>query len=330
MSPIRLLAEELQLSRVTISAALRGLPWVKSATRERILLRAKQHGICERFGSGKGVVILGFLRVKGPAQRCWAAVERHRVICRAARDAAYEAGYGVQEIVIRADEMDTLPGVLAASGCGGLLVLPVPSEDLLRRVWSSSIPCVYTDVPPDAMNVDSVCPDYHQAIFLAFGRLRELGFNRPGLMLNNQLSLPARERLISAYGLAFATGGGVIPSPVFTPIRFIYGFEFWLSRHSFDVLLSMDAEHARRLASKSSVPVFGLLPEINEGELGLDLNLAAVGRLAVEMLHNRMTTRSARSSMPSRVSVSTSWFGPTGSFSKPETEPACIKFKVVV
>ena len=168
------------------------------------------------------------------------------------------------------------------------------------------------------MNVDSVCPDYHQGIFSALGRLREIGFRRPGLMLDIGLSLPARERLLSAYGLAFAGGGGVVPSPVFTPVRSVYGFESWLSRHSFDVLLSTDPEHARRLTSDSAVPVFGLLPETSEGEHGLDLNLSAVGRLAVEMLHNRLT-RPARSSTPSRVLVSTSWFGPMRRFEKRET-----------
>jgi LacI family transcriptional regulator len=308
MSTIRLLAEELQLSRVTVSAALRGLPWVKSTTRDRILRRAKQRGFAERSGPDAFAGMLGFLRVKGHTQRGRAAVERHRVICRAAKDAAYEAGYGVEELVVGADELDTLPAVLAASGCGGLLVLPVPSEDLLRRVWSPSVPCVYTDVPPDTMNVDSVCPDYHQAIFLAFGRLRELGFKRPGLMLDNHLPLPARERVRSAYGWAFNPGGGVAPSLLFTPVRSVDIFESWLGRHSFDVLLSTDPEHARRLTSEFELPVFGLMPEMNGAESGLDLNLSAVGRQAFEILHNRLA-RPGRSTAASRVFTSASWSG---------------------
>jgi LacI family transcriptional regulator len=298
------------------------LPWVKLTTRDRVLRRAEQRGLAAPSEAVAFTGILGILRIKGHAQRGRPAVERHRVICRAARETANEAGYRVEEIVISAEALNTLPSILAESGCNGLLVLPVPSEDLLHRVWTPAVPCVYTDIPADIMDVDSVCPDYHQGIFSALGRLRQLGFKRPGLMLDNGLSLPTRERLLSAYSLAFASSGGVIPSPVFTPVRSVYGFESWLSRYSFDVLLSTDPEHARRLTSESVVPVFGLLPERREEEPGLDLNLSAVGRLAVEMLHNRLT-RPTRPSTPSRVLVSTSWSGPTRKFDKLGTgEPA--------
>ena len=113
MSNIRLLAEELQLSRVTVSAALRGLPWVKLTTRDRVLRRAEQRGVALATKADATTGILGIVRIKGHAQRGRAAVERQRAIGRAARGAAYEAGYRVEEIVICAEDLNTLPAVLS-------------------------------------------------------------------------------------------------------------------------------------------------------------------------------------------------------------------------
>ena len=90
MSTIRLLAEEIQLSRVTVSAALRGLPWVKLTTRDRVLRRAEQRGVALATKADATTGILGIVRIKGHAQRGRAAVERQRAIGRAARGAAYE------------------------------------------------------------------------------------------------------------------------------------------------------------------------------------------------------------------------------------------------
>jgi len=309
MSAIRLLAEELQLSRVTVSAALRGLPWVKASTRERVLRRAEAHGYVAATEE-RVVDVLGIVRVRGHAHRGRAAVERHRVIVRAAREAAHELGYGVEELTVGARELGELPRMIEDARCRGLLVLSVASEDLLAQAWAPSLPCVYADIPPDAMNVDAVCPDYHQAMLLAMGRLRSVGLNRPGLILDNSLPLPARERILSAYSLAFSSVRGVVPPPLFTPVCSLYTCHAWRGRHAFDALLVTDPEYARRLTADARLPLFGIFPEASDSAGGLDLNLSAVGRNAVELLHGRIAGARRASVPPARVLVAASWNQP--------------------
>lgn len=306
MSTIRMLAEELQLSRVTVSAALRGLPWVKLTTRERILRHAEERGYVSLAGAGAFLGVVCILRIKGVGQRGRAAVERHRVITRGVREVAYELGYGVEESVADLDDLGNFDQMTKDAGHCGMIILPVSNDDLLQRSRLPEVPCVYTDIPSDALGLDSVFPDYHQGMFLSLARLRASGFRRTGLMLDNQLSLPVRERLLSAYGFAFASGGAPPPPPLFTPVRSLDVSSSWMRRHSFDSLLTTDTEHSRRVASEFALPVFGLAAEPRPGESGLNLNLCEVGRGAMDKLHN-LHVGSGRSFSSSCALVATSW-----------------------
>lgn len=312
MSSLRHLARQLNVSRTTVSAALRGHSWVAASTRLRVIQCAERHGYFHPAASTTPLRgMISILRLTSGAQRRRVAVDRHRAISRAAKESANDLGYAAEDFVIEAegDALERLLAGLKARDFGGVLVLPGANLDLLRRVGASGLPCVYADIPPDEISVDAVSPDYHQGLHLALGRLREAGFRKPGLVLDNDLPLATRERLVSAYGSALAPNGASSPSPFFTPTFTTYHFEIWLRRHAFDCLLATDSEHVRRLSGEGAPPVFGMRAEIAGETGGLCFNFPDVGWLAIETIHNRIT-RKNRSVPPARLLVPASWIHP--------------------
>lgn len=304
MISIRQLARRLKLSSCTVSAALRGLPWVKPSTRDRVLRCAEQSGYRTLPSLGSCLGKIALLRIK--TNRGRVGLERHRAIVRAARLTALRLGYAIRELAISADEIESLSAELAAAQCVALLILPGMDVDTLRQVCKNSVPCVYADLPSDDLVVDSVCPDYHQGILLAMVRLRAAGFERPGLMLDSDLALPTREQLIAAYCRGFAADDGTSPPVFLGPAGYIDSFRSWTQRYAFDTILTTDATHARRLAD-CRLPVYGIHAEPQIAERGLNLNFLTVGQLAVEVLHGRIK-RPRNMVMASRLSITPCWF----------------------
>jgi DNA-binding LacI/PurR family transcriptional regulator len=179
--------------------------------------------------------------------------------------------------------------VIRSGGFRGVVILPGPDADARLQRCLPAVPCIFTDIVPEDIPIQSVCPDYHQAMSLALLRLRISGFKKPGLMLDAGLSLLACERLLSAYCAGLGTKGTFGPPAFFTPTRTASSFETWLTRHSFDALISTDEEQATRLLPDDvAVPVFGLHAGQPSRAGGIDFNFATVGRHAVETLHRRL------------------------------------------
>ena len=323
MSSLQHLAQKLDLSHVTVSAALRGLPWVKQSTRERVLRCAEAAGypvLRAPAHTSRGKLV--FLRVKVRAGRGRAEQERHRAVTRSARKTAFALGYAVEEVVLDVGGMGAVQERVESGGFAGGLLLSGAGPDLVREFCSSVPVCVYADIPSDDLSVDSVSPDYHQGMLLALTRLREAGVRRPGLMLDNGLPLPTRDRLISAYRSGLVGPYFVTPTVFFTPVESLDGFGQWYQRYGFDGLLATDPEHARRLTGDAPVPVFGINADCCEQRCGLNLRLSSVGRAAVELLHGRITGTTPLSS-EARQMVPAKWEGVVSAASDRTSKSPC-------
>lgn len=296
MSSLRYLARRLQVSHTTVSAVLRGLPNVKGSTREYVLCQLKAQGPdilptkpLIRHGT------IAILHVKTGTSRRRAAVARHRVIIGAAKETAHQMGYDTDQLSLGLDELPRLADILRQCSCRGLLVLPGPDADTLRRICPPFFACIYTDIAPAPLIADSVCPDYQQCVFSGISRLCAVGIRKPGLILDSDLSLPAREHLIHSYGLQLSAAAVLVAPPFFTPTRSTYYFHDWLRKNTFDGLLTTDLQYVLSLAPESALPVFNL-----------DLNLPAVGRTAVEKIH-RHQTGTMHGAPASRTAAIASW-----------------------
>ncbi len=153
------------------------------------------------------------------------------------------------------------------------------------------MPCVYADAPHAPDEIHSVSPDYRQGLQIAVNRLGSLGFQKPGLLLDEDLTVVARERLITAYRSDLSFSGGYTPPIFFTPKRTCYDFEVWLKKNSFDCVLTTDLEQACRLSPEFGPPLFGIHAETKTTHGGLNLQLAEVGRLAVDTLRNLLARK---------------------------------------
>ena len=221
--------------------------------------------------------MIAIARVDAGRGRRRAAVDRHRAIVIAAREASRRLGYRTKVFVLTGEEIPRFAEVARRRGCQGILILPGLDGDVLRHFFMSSFPCVYADVAWETVAVRAVAPDYRQSVGFAMGRLLAAGFHKPGLILDRDLTLSAREHLIEAYGSGLSTAGMAAPPPFLTPTRPFDLFDVWLRRHAFDSLPTTDLECTRRLALESRHPIWGL-----------DLNLQFVGRRAVGMLHEQV------------------------------------------
>jgi DNA-binding LacI/PurR family transcriptional regulator len=280
MNSLRHIAQQLHVSHVTVSAALRGSPWVKGSTRERILRHVGRQGhqslrLRPPVRGGRGVIAI--LRVTSIVCRCRAAVVRHRAIVCAVRESARKLGYDTAQLVLASDDLHRIPALVRDQAYRGLLVLPGPEPDMLRRILPLATPVIYTDAPGDEEPIDCVCPDYHQGISLAFNKLLTKGIRKPGLLLDHYLPLPAREQLLQAYSISLSAAGVRTAPPFFTPTRSQDYFSSWLTKNAFDSLLTTDSDYAARLVSPDSVPIYRI-----------DLNFGGVARTAVERLHGQI------------------------------------------
>lgn len=200
MSSLRKLAEDLNLSHATVSAALRGLPGVKSSTRERVLLAAEEKGYrLNTFASAlmgamrrsqndvfRGVIAILRLEAPDPSS------PRERDRCRTAEGAmrrAAEFGFQAEKIVVGKNgyEWDRLHTILEARGVQALVVLAPEDPRLLQRIDRVRIRCICAGAAEAGMN--AVGPDHQGAVRLAIQHLQAAGFRRPGLLLRRESPL---------------------------------------------------------------------------------------------------------------------------------------------
>lgn len=266
-------------------ASFVSLEWIRSG-RTREGPRARAIWPPTRSGGVRAAVdptirgAIAIARVDTGTSRRRAAVDRHHAIAGAAREACRRLGCRTERFVLTRDDLSRLAELARHRGCLGMLILSGLDEEVLRHFSASLFPCVYADVAGEAMAARAVAPDYGQSVRLAMDRLLAAGFHRPGLILDRDLSLLAREDLIEAYGSGFSTAGIPAPPPFLTPTRPFDLFDIWLGRHGFDSLLTTDLECTRRLAPENKHPI-----------LELDLNLQSVGRRAVAMLQGQVSMR---------------------------------------
>ena len=326
MSSLRQLAKQLNISHATVSAALRGLPGVKDATRERILLHAERAGyranplasaIMGAMRRARTEVfrgVIAVLRGHPAAVRC-AASGRQAIILAAARQRAAALGFGLDELPLRAEEteLDRLPQILDARGAAALLIMPLADTALLHRLPPLPLPVLYADTPDDELRIDAVCPDYHQGVGLALAQLRSLGRTNPGLVLDTDLSPATRARCLGAFRLHGSDRPGQAsagPEPlVLDPSRPRMAAD-WLRHGGCDALLGTDRHRVRALFPEMAEDFFeiGCSAPGEARPAGLELPLPELGRCAVETLCRRaVAPGGASGEFPVRLMLPMVW-----------------------
>ena len=315
MNSLRKLAKHLDLSHVTVSAALRGLPGVKADTRERVLRAAEQHGYhINPLASAvmasmrrvenkvfRGVLVL--LRPEVPRAMHDPEERERRRIASGAAHKARELGFDLQEIQVgcNGNDLEKLHDILLARGVLGLVMLVPPGErETWRRIDRGLIPCVCTG--RRATGLDFVGPDHEAAMALALRHMHARGCRRVGLALPRD-GAKERHRAWIAGIYADRLSEAVATSDDGVPSVFLYdksdenAFLGWLEAGSHDAVIA-DAElplpwQSRLRASlrdADGVCFLNLHAPCERGP-GVDLRWEDVGMKSVELLAERILLR---------------------------------------
>jgi hypothetical protein len=321
---IRSLAAGLNLSRATVSEALRGSPRVKEETRRRVVDEAERMGyrldpvaselmaqmrrsVSHAFRGVIAVVVPEDER-RGPA----GARFRRAVLRRSAERRAVELGFKLDPVAVGGEKWIRLQDVLRARGVVGALLLP--SEECRpahrARLAEAGFQTVYCDAPEEgAEHVDAVAPDYRQALSLARSRLTALGYRRPGLLLCGAGEAasgcrwrPAWEMLRHSGVLSY--GDAPPPFVLESSLSPALALERWRRDNRVDIVLTPDP-----LPLDLDAPVCSLdLVTGAASSAGVDLRWDEVGARAVELLARGYFDRMrGRRDSPALLSLPARW-----------------------
>jgi LacI family transcriptional regulator len=334
-------AREAGVSKNTVSLALRNDSQIPTTTRQRIA------AIAERMGYRRNPVV-GELMARlhaGGSRRfrsCLAlinanadqhALTRHPTIpvyVRGCRERAAELGYKLDAFWMHEPGISSARWVqiFKARGIPGGVITGLMSENRIRGAFLpvlQELPFVVTGVRTRDPELSFACADHHMVALRSFEKAIELGYRRPGLVLDHEIDALVDHR----FSAGFRAGQQRIPAgrrlkPFFDvqKARENRGlFTRWMDAEKPDVVFSLYNEVREWIAaaaSERSEPVAMIQYEWREqhpGWPGMNQHNDIAGQAAIDMLVG-MLHRGERSPPPFPLAtlIGPTWMdGVTGS-----------------
>jgi len=212
------IAERVGVSRNAVSLALRNHPSISAKTRERIVRMAAQLGYQRNPAYGE---LMSQMRLKGHgstqttlalfnANRNPKAFGEHPTIplyVKGCRRRAEELGYSLDTFWLHEAGIDSHRwiDILEARGIRGIVLIGMMKENrvpagLLPLV--EHFPAVVTGVRTRDPALSFACVDHHILALRAFERALELGYRRPGLVLDRTIDDLVEHRFSAGYRCA--------------------------------------------------------------------------------------------------------------------------------
>jgi len=253
---IRSIAKALGLSRTTVSDALRSQPRVNTKTRSIVCEHAREVGyrfnplassiLSEvrqtRLSSFRGV--LAAVSLEEPTRPQFTG-PYWRDLLRGAAERADQLGFKLERFLVGAPGVSVhrLNTILQSRGIRGVLIMPAWGRPDFTPLDWKNYTGVYADYLIDQPALHSVCPDHPRAMVTALDRLGQLGYRRPGLVLQEQESA----RLQHRWAGAFLARVNLDPAfevvrPLVTPQLGRAQFTRWFKHYQPDVVLGHRAE----------------------------------------------------------------------------------------
>lgn len=249
---VRSLARELGLSHTTVSDALRGKGRVDPATVARVEKAAKEAGyqrnplaaaVMSELRRSRGATFRGVLAavdILEPQRRDPHGIFHHELIT-GGRTRAAELGFKLETFVVGEAGLTVprLNAILEARGIHGVLLLP----SWYRPDWSeldwSRYAAVYTDYVIERPPLHCVCCNHYRSITSLLTRLKERGYQRPGLFIDRGRDERTQRRFTAAFRSFQESEPGIEIVPMLiTDVRREDEFAKWFRKHKPDVVLS--------------------------------------------------------------------------------------------
>jgi len=253
---IRILAQDLKLSKSTVSLALRNDPRLPEHTRDRVRKRAARLGYRTDPTIAK---VMGAIARKNSVDVTTPIVllsdwptPHHWKSTRDSLDRFYrgviarskELGYRVEELWMREPGLTPkrIEQILAARGTQGVIVFSYPSAPASLEVDLTPFASVVIGralVRPRILAVDQ---DHHQGMFECLDQVASRGYRRPGLLL----SIDAHERTLHCWAAAYLFAMSQSPIRRKIPLFLDAGRDFkrfrkWVKAYDPDVIITQDS-----------------------------------------------------------------------------------------
>lgn len=331
---LRDLARRLGLSHTTVGEALRDHPRVNATTRERVKKAAAALGYRRNILAGavmsevrrnrvdtfKGT--LAVLDLNEEAERPARVTRFYRALTEGARRRAAELDFKTDAICAQSEGLShaRLRGILEARGIRGLLLLPIPQEpELLDFDWSG-FSGVYTDYIIRRPGLHCVCPDHYRGMAMALDRLRELGYRRPGLVLQSWHDTRLLHRWEASFLVYQNYHDDMRRLPLLTQhVVTEVAFKKWFRASKCDVVLAHEPEVMRWMEEEGArVPETHGFCCLNLNNTtapcaGLDLHPGLLGERGMELLIGQlMRNEHGVPARPTTTTIQPDWVdGPT-------------------
>jgi len=302
---IRSLAKLLNVSRTTVSDALRGSKRVKPDTAKRIWEAANAAGY--KPNPLAGALMSEIRRSQGRAFRGGlAAIDLdepdrpllgyrfHEALVEGAKKRSAELGYKLQSFVLseKGIHLSRLDNILKTRGIQGVLVLPTWKDPDLAKLDWSCYSGVYTDYMIENPALNAVCCDHYRSLLDALNRLKRIGYKRLGLFLQSHQDERLQNRWEAAYLAYHSTHKTDIHIPALITEEFSKSrFLTWFKKYKPDVVIghspvAIEWIKECKLKVPEDVGFFCLnLTQLdNTSFSGLDLQPRLLGSRAVELL----------------------------------------------
>lgn len=330
---LRVLAKKIGLSHTTVSEALRDSPRVAPGTKARVIKAAKEIGYnynplaaavmsqIRRSANGAFRGVLAVLDLEGERGRPAGSVRYHRELARGARERAVELGFKVDAFDgSRADlSLKRIDHILHARGIRGIFLLPVKaSPDATQLDWTH-FSGIYSDYVIKHPHLHTVCPDHYLAMQTMLDRLRELGYRRPGLVMDALHDARLLHRWEASYHVHQMHHDGDRLPPLIKSGILREDFIRWFRSVGCDVVLAHSPEVKTWMEEAGArVPRthgFCCLNVMNSTEpcAGLDLQPGLLGARGIELLIGQVLRNECGSpKRPMITTVPAEWVeGPT-------------------
>lgn len=306
---LRSLAEKLNLSHATVSAALSGKSCVKASTRAKILAAAETLGyrnnplasaMMSQLRRSQGSIFrgtVGLLSMEPAAStKEWHKLYEQTLI-QGATQRAEQLGFKLDHIRISRNNVNPqqLAQTIDARGIRGVLLTDDVATLLTDQFDWSNFAGILIGGTSRGSHLDVIGPDHQAAMDCAWSHVQNSGYTRPALVLDADTSAPEVRSWQAAYYAchppkAFSTS--IQPLVVGRDDRALC--LHWLSEHSVDVVL---ADSERVLAwincpdtPLSEKPGFCALAQTAPGSgiSGVDLRGHATGMRGVDLITTKI------------------------------------------
>jgi DNA-binding LacI/PurR family transcriptional regulator len=301
---VRSLARLLGLSRTTVSDALRETGRTSPETAERVRKAAEAMGyrrnplaasLMSELRRSRGTTFRGVLAavdLEEPGRPPHSGAY-HAELVQGASERAVSLGFKLEKFAVgeHGVSQPRLDSILKSRGIHGVILLPAwQTPDFSTLDWSHYAG-VYTDNIIERPALHSICSDQYRSLISALHRLREAGYQRPGVFVQRHQDERLQHRWTAAFRSFHESVGtaNMIPPLVMDTLS-PSEFTAWFRKYNPDVVLGHHSEAIDWMESCGArVPITHGFATLNASMrdrpcAGLDLQAKEIGARAVELV----------------------------------------------